>query len=83
MAFLTNDPLAMATDGTFSLVQQGGGDTVASTVLGAIASESLAATIAPPTMTGTIAETAISGTVTLEQLATTIAPLPLAGDVAE
>ena len=60
-----------------------GGDIVASTVLGAIAVESLAAIIAPATMTGTIAETAISGTVTFEQLSTTIAPLPLAGDVAE
>jgi hypothetical protein len=60
-----------------------GGDTVASTVLGAIDSESLAATIAPATMTGTIAETAISGTVTFEQLSTTIAPLPLAGDITE
>lgn len=60
-----------------------GGDTVASTVLGAIAVESLDATIAPVLMAATIAETAISGTVTFEQLSTTITPLPLAGDVAE
>jgi hypothetical protein len=80
MAYLINDPLSMATDGTFSLAQQGGGDTVAATVSGTITTTSMAGSVAMGTVAGAIIPVSITGTVTLEPISTTITPPTFTGE---
>ena len=80
MSYLINDPLAMATDGTFSLSQQGGGDTVSATVSGIITAPSMAGSVAMGTVAGVISPVSIAGTVTLEPISTTITPPTFTGE---
>jgi hypothetical protein len=68
MAFLINDPLAMATDGMFSLTEGGGGDTVAATVEAVIAPSAFSAAVDLTAIAGLVEAPTITGTVTLEQI---------------